>query len=352
MADIAKSGWIPAERIYESVQMEPAFVILGLSLLGWLIYKIFLRTVSPQRHEYLRRDFKELITRIVVTGTTWGLYEILLQSQGWWERAAPYVGLMTIVFGLYALIKSARILVYEYLIFSRMRAGVPLLIVNLFSLVLGLCLAGWVAASVFAVNLAPLLATSALISVVIGLAMQDTLGNIFAGIALQLDWKPYEIGEWLEIHNGGQTWVGQVHEISWRATTLLSMFDERITIPNRVMASSQIFNYSTKERPLIRTQTFRFGFEVPVVQVKEALMEAIDKVSSIRQYPRPLVLLRETTESWASYRLCYFLNDFGTQYQVGDEVNTAVLETLHKKGLKLATGRLQVDGTETLSKVS
>ena len=88
--------------------------------------------------------------------------------------------------------------------------------------------------------------------------MQDTLGNLFAGVALQFD-KPYEIGDWIEIHNSGQKWVGQIYEITWRATLLIGFVEEFITVPNRVMGQSEISNFrrSTTLLFVLRFLNFR-----------------------------------------------------------------------------------------------
>lgn len=345
-----RSTWIPADRIHEVVQIEPALVVLGLCALSWLIYKIFMREISDLRHEVLKRDFQNLLLRVGSTTALGVVYALLdvsfFGTEGsWTERLQPYLGLLALFGGLSAFVKVLGILVYQYLIFAHMREGVPVLIVNLFTLLFSMILAAWVATSVFRVDLAPLLATSALLSVVIGLALQDTLGNIFAGIALQFDWKPYEIGDWLEVHQTGAQWTGQVHEISWRSTTLLGYYDERLTIPNRVMAQAQIYNYSTKERPLIRFQSFRFDFSLPPEKIKAILFKSLAQVEGIRTFPRPLVHIRETTESWALYRLIYFISDFGAQFTIGDAVNQAVLENLKAEGIELAKPKIDLGRT-------
>ena len=251
----------------------------------------------------------------------------------------PYVGLLSILCGLTVLVKTTRILVLEYLFLGHMTVGVPLLLINIFTLVLSIILGGWVATEIFAVKLAPLLATSAIFSVVLGLALQDTLGNLFAGVALQFD-KPYELGDWIEIQSTGQKWVGQVQEISWRATNLLGLSDESITIPNRVLAAAQVSNFSTRFRPIVRSQVFRIPFGSPNDKVKEMLILAAAKVPAIRRNPAPLVLITETTESWATFKLIYFIDDYGSQFSIADKIISNSLEALEQSGVPLASTRL------------
>ncbi|MBS1983327.1 MAG: mechanosensitive ion channel family protein [Bdellovibrionales bacterium] len=343
---MAHAAWISQDRIDSVVQAESAVVLLSLALTAWIIYRVFMRNISSERHANLSRDFSNLFVRLSLTGICYAAYVALqTQAEGHYvlERLSSYVGLIVIAAGYMTLVKTARVLFYQYLIFWHMRVGVPVLLINIFNLIFAVVLGGWIATAVFAVDLAPLLATSAMLTVVMGLALQDTLGNLFAGIALQFDWKPYEIGDWVEVHNNGQKWLGQVHEISWRATTLLSALDEKITLPNKLMAQSQVNNLSTKERPIIRTQTYRLPFDAPVARVKGAMLTAAAQVKAVRRLPAPLVYVAETTESWVAYRLIYYVDDIGAQFGIADQINVAVLESLGREGLSLAVPQLQVE---------
>jgi small-conductance mechanosensitive channel len=167
------------------------------------------------------------------------------------------------------------------------------------------------------------------------------LGNLFAGVALQFD-KPYEIGDWVDIESGGHKWIGQVYEISWRATVLISFTEEAITVPNRVVAQAQIANYSTKYRPIIRSQVFRIPFGSDVEKVKALLLESISEISEIRKVPSPRVLLSETNESWVGFKLVYFIEDFGRQFFIADQVITGALAHLKNAGIQLASHRISL----------
>jgi small-conductance mechanosensitive channel len=222
-----------------------------------------------------------------------------------------------------------------------MRVGVPLLIVNMFSLLLTVFLGGWLVTELFNVKLAPLLATSAIFSVVLGLALQDTLGNLFSGVAMTFD-KPYEIGDWIEITLNGQKWVGQVHEISWRATVLLGLSDESISVPNRLMGQTQISNFSTKKRPICRAQLFRIAHGSSINEAKRILSHAVLSIPSILKNPAPFPYAFESNESYVTIKVIYFIDDYGKQFLIGDSIITAGNEALQKAGFELAPPRLMV----------
>lgn len=330
--------WLPLSRIEEFVQLEPALVILGLALGSWLGYRVLLRGISQERHLLLQKLFRNLAGHLLIASVLYAGFSALHwvdSGSGAVVRVTSYVGLLTLLWGLMVFVKACRILVFEYLFLSHMRVAVPLLLVNLCTLLLSLGLAGWLSAELFGLQLTPLLATSAIFSLVLGLALQDTLGNLFAGVALQLD-KPYEIGDWIEIQNGTQKWVGQVREISWRATLLTGMSDESITVPNRTMAQAQISNFSSGGGPIARSQVYRVPHDADIPAAKLALAQAATRNPAVLNAPAPLVLVAETTDSWAALKLVYFIHDYGSQFLVADQINEGAIEALRRAGIALA----------------
>ena len=337
---------IALSRIEDIVQIEPALVMLGLGLIAWIIYKMLLRDASPERHKNLRRQFLNLFAHSSVFTTLFIVYAVAQRSVELGDsqnRVAAYLGLATLIAGAIVFVKVCRILMSLYLFIGHMREGVPLLIVNLFTLLLSIGIAGWFATELFGVKLGPLLATSAVFSLVLGLALQDTLGNLFAGVALQFD-KPYEIGDWIEVNlnNTGAPWVGQVEEVTWRATTLIGLFDEMLIIPNRIMAQAQVANFSSRNLPIWRGQTFKIPYTADVSGVTSALKAAIARIDGVRKSPEPWVWVRESTESGLIVRCSYTIDDYGSQWKVGSLVITAVMDALKKAGTGIAAQRIEI----------
>lgn len=316
------------DRIEGLIGLEPFLIIIGLSLLAFGIYKIFLGKVAHHRHKNLRALFLNLTLHtsflaILLTGYTLGIES--MAGSPLIARLLPYYGLFMIFTGLHAFIKVFRIFVFEYLFIQHMNEGVPLLLVNLTSLLLSVVLYGWVITEVLAIKVLPVLATSAVFTAIVGLALQDTLGNLFAGVALQFD-KPFELGDWVEVFANGQKWTGQVDEISWRATVLISFTDELISIPNKVISQALVSNFSKRSQPIARSQVFKIPFNSNLEKVRRSLIHAIDGISGIEKTPAPLVLAIENGDYGLTVKLIYFVRDYGAQYAIG----TQVLEKCHK----------------------
>jgi small-conductance mechanosensitive channel len=337
--------WIPVERIDAVIQLEPALLILSFTIGAWLFWKLLLRKVSEKRHQRLRGLFANLSGHLLLFSGllfSYVIFQEYLSQYPGATRFRGYLGLAVLVSGAVVIIKNWRIIVLEYLFFGHMREGVPVLLVNITTLVLSILLGGWIIAEVFEVQLAPLVATSAVFSIIVGMALQDTLGNMFAGVALQFD-KPYEIGDWIEVNTGSQRIVGQVQEITWRATVLIALSDEAITIPNRVIAQAQINNYSLKTRPIIRSQIFRLDPNVDIELAKSTLLKAVRNIDKVRHNPAPMVLITETHDSWLPFKLIYFVDDFGSQWSISDEVISKSVTALNAQGIRLSAPRLSIE---------
>ena len=330
------------ERLLELLGFEPLVLVTVLGVISYFIYKFFLRSLSQQRHQNLKKLFRGMVKIYLCFAVMWVL-QYLVQTQTLpLDAFFSYFGISAIILGAFVFVRIVKILVFEYLFYNSMTAGVPVLLVNLVTLVISIFIAAWLSTSVFGVRWAPLLATSAFVSVVMGLALQDTLGNLFAGVALQFD-KPYEIGDWIEVNSmeGMQTFVGEVHEITWRATTLYGLLDEVITIPNRVVGQSQVMNYSARKKPIYRGLTVFLDANADETLVKKIFFQVLKETKGVLQSVEHFVMLRDLNEKGVHYRLVYPIIHFNQQFIIMDEILMRSQTELKKAGV--AISRLRVD---------
>ncbi len=112
--------------------------------------------------------------------------------------------------------------------------------------VAGIYLCALIGLTTFVLNLPlqGLLVTSGAVAVVLGLALQSALGDVFYGIMLTLG-KPYQLGDWITLDNGAE---GTVVEMNWRATHLLTDHQDVAIVPNSVIAKARIVNASYPSR--------------------------------------------------------------------------------------------------------
>lgn len=341
---MTESDFLDPDKLGKFLRLDNAVVTLLLVLVSWAVYKLLLRKVSTERHRLLGSSFRNLFGHTAFAGALYCLYQasqIASVQIVEVRRLLQIFAVFVLCYGILIVVKTCRILVFEYLFLGHMSVPVPLLLVNLFTFLVALSLGVFVFAELFGIRLTPLLATSAVLSLVLGLALQDTLGNLFAGISLQFD-KSYEIGDWIEVSSGGQKMVGQIKEITWRATLLAGFFDELITIPNRSMAQSQIYNYASRFNPVIRVLIFRVPYGTNIDVAKGILLKVAESDSGVSHEPAPTVLLSEAHENGVSLKLVYYIQDFGKQYLIADRLIEGALRQFAGEGIEIASPRIHV----------
>ena len=154
------------------------------------------------------------------------------------------------------------------------------------------------------VELSSLLAGSALITAVIGLSLQETLGNLFAGLSIQAQ-RPFEVGDFVQLADSVEP-LGKVIEINWRATKLLTNDNIEIIVPNGVLAKTSIRNLSKPTRWVRRSIRVHAPYEFSPAHVRETLLKAIVDAPGVRADMTPSVIIEEFDPDGAAYRLRYF----------------------------------------------
>ncbi len=174
------------------------------------------------------------------------------------------------------------------------------------------------------------LTTSAVGAVVIGFALQDTLGNTFAGLALQME-KPFKVGDWIQVGS----YDGQVTEITWRATTLRTRDDDAITVPNNIVSKEAILNFS---RPVPHTMLHvevGVSYDAPPNRVRAVVFEALKDAKYVLGTPAPSVLVSAFGESGVNYRVEFWIDDPSLDDEARDEVLSAIYYALRRANMEI-----------------
>lgn len=332
------------DNLYQILDFEIYILLLVYGFVCLLFYKILLKNVSAERHQSLQRQLKNLFAHFLTVSLLFLIFNFCFAQTDnslFFKKITPYAAGFLFLAGAIYFVKTSRLFVLQYLFLGSMRAGVPLLLVNIFSLLLSIVIALWSISHIFNIQVTPLLATSAAFSIILGLALQDTLGNLFAGISLQVD-KSFEIGDWLEIQNGPHKITGQVKELSWRSTLLIGFSDEQIVLPNKLMASCQLSNFSPDGQPIVRSQTFKVPHETNSEKAKSLIESAVLHTPEVRALPEPYAFITEVTENWTTIKVIYYLDNFGKQFSAGDRVIENVKKALHKENIEFARQILEV----------
>jgi small-conductance mechanosensitive channel len=327
-------------RILDLTRWQVVLVIAALSAGAWLAELALRSRWSPSRRRLMESQLRSMLGSLLLSATLWLTAQALvsLRSPEW---LVVGVGFVVIVALLDTGLRIARVFVFQWLFARSKREGVPVLLVDIFTLVVSAVLFGALLHAVFLIEVTSLLATSAVVSVVLGLALQDTLGQLLAGISLQLD-RPFRLGDWVEVRAGAEHVSGQVLEVSWRATLLLAIGEELVTIPNKTMAQGFVLNFSGRDRPFVRGHVFRVPLDADIGLVKRLLTQAALETDGVVAEPAPVPLIIETTESWITLKMINFITDYGGQFSIGDAFQARALALLAESGIELAARRVRL----------
>ncbi|MFQ3639366.1 MAG: mechanosensitive ion channel family protein, partial [Chloracidobacterium sp.] len=187
----------------------------------------------------------------------------------------------------------------------------------------------------------------ALFTAIIGLALQDTLGNIVAGLTLQVQ-QPFEVGDWIQLDDGQR--AGEVIEINWRAVKIFTLDQEQVTIPNGLLAKSQIVTY-TKPSALARQTVFvQSSYHIPPERVRAAVLTALHDIPEICADPAPVVATVAFLENATiRYAIRYFITNFGRREAIASLVRDRVWYALDRAAVDIP---LPLSGIELRRPVS
>jgi small-conductance mechanosensitive channel len=175
-----------------------------------------------------------------------------------------------------------------------------------------------------------LLTTSAVSAVVLGFALQDTLGNAFAGLAIQSE-KPFHVGQWVKLGE----FEGRVAEVTWRATKLRTKYGNFVVLPNNVVAKEPITNYSQPLAATMLTVDVGASYLTAPNQAKAAIMEAMRHSSRVLVAPAPDVLLQSFDGSAIVYRARFWISDYEADESSRDEIRTAIYYSFQRHGIEI-----------------
>ncbi|MGI9328324.1 MAG: mechanosensitive ion channel domain-containing protein [Pseudomonadales bacterium] len=210
------------------------------------------------------------------------------------------------------------------------RHSAPSLFQDLLRLLLVAIGAAIVLAVVWEQNLGGLIAALGVGSIVLGLALQETLGNLMSGIALLFE-KPFSIGDWIEVGDE----QGEVVEVNWRSVHVRTRERNLLVFPNSVLGRESIVNYARPSALQNLRLSFAFSLEDPPNKIKRVLREVAEQMDTVLDHPPPNALAREVLNDRIRYEAFLFINQPKLIPQIVDVYTTRVWYALQRAGLQM-----------------
>lgn len=156
------------------------------------------------------------------------------------------------------------------------------------------------------VELAPLFTGSTILGIVVGLALQDTLGNLFAGIALQAD-QPFQVGDVINIQNS--RWTGVVEQVSWRGVKIRT-FQNKIVLISNAILGKEFIEVAPKDNLNARLVFFNTIYSTSPSKTIHLIREVVRQVENVSPKIRPVVRIRNLGDNGIDYEVKYWLEDY------------------------------------------
>ena len=229
------------------------------------------------------------------------------------KAAAAFLG---ISIGL----KLFDLLVFDRLVRWRKKPPVPLVLRDLGRLAAALIALILIVRGFFPdVNLNVLAVSSLVVGYIVGNATQDTLGNLFAGLALNAE-RPFQIGDWVTV--GSHT--GVLVDTTWRATRLRTKANDYIVVPNSSIAKESILNYSRPTCHHACYLSIGVSYDTPPTKARAAIQGVLREAPDVCKAPPPAVYLVSYGDFAINFTIKFFIEDFALL----DPIQSGVMDRL------------------------
>lgn len=174
------------------------------------------------------------------------------------------------------------------------------------------------------------LKVSGVVGIILGFAMQDSLGNIIAGFALQFG-RPFQVGDWLLVDNQHV----QAVEINWRSTRFVTTDEVQLDVPNQQLVRQTITNFHGGGAVHAVRLEIGIDYDVPPNRVKDLLGRAAESAPGVRTEPAPMVIVKNFGDSAVIYEVKFWLSDHRTYNPTSDAVRTNIWYALHRHQVRI-----------------
>lgn len=235
-------------------------------------------------------------------------------------------------FGVAAVIDITKAFLQSPFVTEQVGVRLPDLVIDAFRYVLYLVTVFVIIVQVWKKDdlLTPLYTASALGTVIVGFAMQETLANFFAGMSLLAE-RSYAIGDWIWIGEN----EGEVVAISRRSTRLKNRQGDMVTLSNRLVAGGVLRNQSKPTSLHAEVIHVAAPYETPPNRVREVLRRAMQDVEGLLRDPAPLVRLGRFGDSGVEYQVKVWLTDVAHVPDILSEARVQVWYHLHRAGISI-----------------
>lgn len=274
-----------------------------------------------------------MLIPLLLAGVLFSIYEAVPKTlkYGDFRFDDKYMLFVAATGFIFFVVRLVDVLVFDIAMSRRRNVIAPQLMRQILGLVLYFLLFAWALNAILTIDIRPALAGGAVIAAILGLALQDTLGNLFSGMALHLE-GGFEVGDVL--HSG--EFVGTVENVSWRATRMRGFNNQVIVLPNSVIARErlEVFPHNNLNA---RVLPVGVDYHVAPATVIGILMQATAHVEGVARERPCIVRIGAFSDSAIVYEVKYFTRDYALRDRIDADMRKAIWYALHRNDIAFAT---------------
>ena len=251
-----------------------------------------------------------------------------IDAESFWVRILTS---LTLLFSVLVLISLVDAFLLQRPWMQGERSMVPKLAMDVLRVAIVAGVAFYAATEIMHYPVSHIVVSSTVVSAVVGLALQDTLRNVFSGMALDME-RPFSRGDWLLLD--GTTRV-QVIDVSWRSVRLRTKEGVEIYEPNGNMANARLMNYGSGSRPVAVSLSVGLPYGVPPAEAIESLERAARSSPDTLAAPPVRVFLESFNDSSIQYGLRVWTRRVATLKRFRSEVNARIWYELKRNGIEI-----------------
>jgi small-conductance mechanosensitive channel len=230
-------------------------------------------------------------------------------------------------------VRALSTIIFDFLFRIRRGYEAPTLVRNIFSLLAFTGLFVLIFNKIYSeINLGALFTTSAIFGVIIGLALQDTLGNFFAGISLHAD-RPFQVGDVIVV--GQQKHTGVIESITWRAIKIRT-FQNHIVLVSNSNAAREAIEVCPRDNLNARLVYFGTLYTDSPAKTIHVVREAVRDADNVSEKITPIVRIRDLGDSSIDWEIKYWPDDYAKYNDTDALVRQRVWYALRRSGLTFA----------------
>lgn len=195
-------------------------------------------------------------------------------------------------------------------------------------------IAGFIIITVLGVNLNGLITGLGIGGVIITLAAQDTAKNLFAGLVVFLD-KPFVVGDWIQMN----TFEGTVEDITFRSTRVRTFENALLNIPNSIISSASIINWSKMEKRRYKTNLC-IELDTPLEKLDKFKTRVEDMLQSREAIYDDSIVVKfdNITDNGFNVLICSYTNsvDYMSYIAEKEDINYKIMKILREENIELA----------------